>query len=374
MDSHSTAAVQAARHLAVSFVAAVSAVALTAPHASAEPLAAPAGTAPRHAPQTSLTAPGIPFTDAKVTQRPDGSFAVSWKAPAVGSVTVYVGDRVVAYGGAEADVTVRGLPPADRQWFRLVPDQGDPLTLADRSLHLEGAPNFRDAGGHRTADGRWVKMGVLYRTNDLHALTDADLAKLQRLGIRTDVDLRMPGERAEDPDRVLAGARYVAADVFGGDVKRAMPATAAASERMMTRSYRWLVSRPSALDAYRSLFSLANAPRSSPLAYHCEGGKDRTGWATAALLTALGVDRDTVLRDYLATNDYLAARNAATLAKQTPETAARLKPILDARAEYLNTSFDEVKARFGTFDAYLQDGLGLSRQVLERLRETLLVD
>lgn len=111
MNSHSTAAVQAARHLAVSFVAAVSAVGLTAPHASAEPLAAPAGTAPRHAPQTSLTAPGIPFTDAKVTQRPDGSFAVSWKAPAVGSVTVYVGGRVVAYGGAEADVTVRGLPP-----------------------------------------------------------------------------------------------------------------------------------------------------------------------------------------------------------------------------------------------------------------------
>ncbi|WEB45358.1 tyrosine-protein phosphatase [Streptomyces yunnanensis] len=374
MDSNSSAAVQAARHIALSFVAAVSAVGLTAPLAAAQPRTAPAGAPARHAPQASVAAHGIPFTDAKVTQQTDGSFTVAWKAPAVGSVTVYVGDRAVAHGGPEASVTVRGLPAADRQWFRLVPDQGDPLTLADRSLHLESAPNFRDAGGYRTTDGRWVKMGVLYRSNGLHGLSDADLAKLQRLGIRTDVDLRMPGERAEGPDRVPAGARYIAADVLGEDLKGDLPPTAAASERMMTDTYRWLVSKPSALDAYRSLFLLAGSSGFSPLVYHCEGGKDRTGWGNAALLTALGVDRDTVMRDYLATNDYLAERNAATLAEQTPEMAARLKPVLDARATYLNTAFDEVTARFGSFDAYLRDGLGLNKQDLERLRETLLVD
>ncbi|MFD9637468.1 hypothetical protein [Streptomyces violascens] len=76
MDSPSAAAVLAARRIAVSFVAAVSGVAVTAPHASAEPLAAPAEAA-RHAPQASLAALGIPFTDATVTQREDDSFAVS---------------------------------------------------------------------------------------------------------------------------------------------------------------------------------------------------------------------------------------------------------------------------------------------------------
>ncbi|GAU71078.1 hypothetical protein SSP35_26_00500 [Streptomyces sp. NBRC 110611] len=362
---------------------------VTAPLALAEPPGAPTG-AGQHAPQVPqeppasqisqasqtsqapLAAHRIPFTDARVTQQEDGSFTVSWKASGIGSVTVYTDDRAVAHGGAEGTVTVRGLPAADRRWFRLVPDQGDSLTLADRSLHLSGAANFRDAGGYRTADGRWVRMGVLYRTNNLHALTDSDLAKLQHLGIHTDLDLRMPSERAEAPDRVPAGARYVVADVFGGDVKGELPATAEASEQMMLDSYRLLVSKQSATDAYRSLFGLANDPRSAALAYHCQGGKDRTGWATAALLTALGVDRDTVMRDYLATNDYLAASNAATLAKQTPEVAARLKPVLDARSAYLNAAFNEVKARFGTFDAYLRDGLGLSEQYLKRLREALL--
>ncbi|MFE7311759.1 tyrosine-protein phosphatase [Streptomyces sp. NPDC057555] len=374
MNSPSTAAVLTARQIAVSFVAAVSAVGLTAPLASAEPHTAPAEAVARHAPQAPLAAQGIPFTDANVTQRTDGSFTVSWKAPAAGSVTVYVGDRVVAHGGNEATVTVRGLPAADRQWFRLVPDRGDPLTLADRSLHLESAPNFRDAGGYRTTDGRWVKMGVLYRSNGLHDLSDADLAKLQRLGIRVDLDLRMPGERAKSPDRVPAGARYVSADVLGGDVQGDLPPTAEESARMMAESYGVYVSKPSALDAYRSLFHLADDPGSAPLVFHCEGGKDRTGWGNAALLTALGVDRDTVMRDYLASNDYLAERNAAVLASQTPEMAARLKPILDTRATYLNRAFDEVKTRFGTFDAYLRDGLGLNKQDLERLREALLVD
>ncbi|MFF4948326.1 tyrosine-protein phosphatase [Streptomyces chattanoogensis] len=197
MNCHSTAAVLAARHIAESFVAAVSAVGATVPLASAAPLAV-------H---------GIPFTNATVTQHKDGSFTVSWKAPGVGSVTVYADDRAVAHGGAAATATVRGLPATDRQWFRLVPDRGDPLTLADRSLHLDGAANFRDVGGYRTVDGRWVKMGVLYRTNDLHTLTDADVAKLQRLGIRTDFDLRIPSKRAKAPDRA-PGVRYIVADAF----------------------------------------------------------------------------------------------------------------------------------------------------------------
>ncbi|MFH8410980.1 tyrosine-protein phosphatase [Streptomyces sp. NPDC018019] len=373
MNSHSTAAVLTARRIAVSFVATVSAVGVTAPLAAADPLVVPNG-AGQHAPRTPSVAHEILFTDATVTQQKDGSFTVSWKAPGVGSVTVYADGRPVAHGGSKATVTVRGLPAADRQWFRLVPDRGDPLTLADRSLHLEGAANFRDAGGYRTTDGRWVKMGVLYRTNSLHALTDADLGKLQRLGIRTDFDLRTPGERAKNPDRVPAGARYVVADVIGQNDPGELPPTPEASVQKQLEGYRWVVSRPSAISAYHALFGYAADPGSYGLAYHCESGKDRTGWASAALLTALGVDRDTVMRDYLASNDYLAADNAAKLAEQPPEVAARLKPILDTRAEYLNAAFDEVKARFGSFDGYLRDGLGLSARDLARLREALLTD
>ncbi|MFC5719437.1 tyrosine-protein phosphatase [Streptomyces gamaensis] len=315
----------------------------------------------------------IPFTEATVTDHNDGTYTVSWQAPGVRAVTVYAGGQPVAHGGDRESVTVSGLPAADRQWFRLVPDQGDPLTLADRSLHLEGAPNFRDAGGYRTADGHWVRMGVLYRSSELAQLTDADLAKLDRLGIRADYDLRAPGERAKAPDRVPRGARYVVADVAGGDVTE-VPTSPEQAIELMTAGNRDYVTKDSARTVYSSLLRAAADPADEALLYHCTAGKDRTGWASAALLTALGVDRETVTRDYLASNTYRAAQNKAILDQLPPHDAAVLEPVLTARLDYLDASFDEVGKRYGTFDTYLRQGLGLDDRALAALREALLTD
>ncbi|MET9290664.1 tyrosine-protein phosphatase [Streptomyces sp. NPDC003077] len=363
---------RAARRTTVSLAAAIAALSLTAPVAlAAPPQRLATSTVTPLTPRQQVTQQAIPFTEATVTQHDDGSYSVSWRAPGVRSVTVYAGDRPVAHGGAEQTVTVRGLAPADRQWFRLVPDQGEPLTLADRSLHLKSAPNFRDAGGYRTADGKWVRMGVLYRTGELSKLTDADLAKLQRLGIRTDYDLRAPGERAKAPDRVPEGTRYVVADVLGEDVTD-FPTTPEQAVDLMINGNRDYVSKPSARTAYSALVRDAATPDAHALAYHCTAGKDRTGWASAVLLTALGVDRDTVMRDYLASNAYRAEEMQAIYDQVTPRDAAILKPVLEVRPEYLNASFEEVQARYGTFDHYLREGLGLNDQVLTDLRKALL--
>ncbi|RKN77252.1 tyrosine-protein phosphatase [Streptomyces klenkii] len=356
--------------------AAAAALALTAPAALAAPLRPTAPASPSAGQQASeqrASEHAVPFTEAAVTDHGDGSYTVSWHAPGVRSVTVYAGGRQVARGGARETVTVRGLPAADRQWFRLAPDRGEPLTLADRSLHLASAPNFRDAGGYRTADGRWVRMGVLYRTSELSKLTDADVAKLRRLGIRTDYDLRSPGERAKAPDRIPEGTRYVVADVNGGDVTE-VPTTPEQAVELMTAGGRAYVSLESARTAYGALFRDAADPGAQALMYHCNAGKDRTGWASAALLTALGVDRETVMRDYLATNEYRAKEVAAILAPLSPHDAAVLRPVLEARPEFLNASFTEVEDRYGTFGDYLRKGLGLDDRVLTGLRNALLTD
>ena len=165
-----------------------------------------------------------PFTSATVAESVPGAFTVSWVAPGAHHVSVYAGtdrdhiarDHAVADGDQAWTKEVTGLPAADRWWFEFVPDTGAPLVLADRSLHLASAPNFRDLGGYRTADGRWVRMGLLYRSDQLDKLSDADQAKLSRLGIRTVVDLRTDAERAGGPDRLPAGASPVVADVLGG--------------------------------------------------------------------------------------------------------------------------------------------------------------
>ena len=68
------------------------------------------------------------------------------------------------------------------------------MALTDRRVPLEAGFNFRDLGGHETADGRRVRSGVLYRADTLHRLTAADLDVLRGLGLRTVIDLRTRAE------------------------------------------------------------------------------------------------------------------------------------------------------------------------------------
>ncbi|MGW1723458.1 tyrosine-protein phosphatase [Streptomyces sp. NPDC002306] len=332
-----------------------------------------AGAVPAHAGPSSHAARHIPFTAAEVTARNDGSYRITWTAPGIRHVAVRANGRTVASGGSTGSVTVTGLPATDRQWFDLVPAQGRGLHLADRLIELDGTVNFRDAGGYRTADGSWVKMGVVYRSDALDKLTGADLAKLRRLGISVDYDLRSTAERTAAPDRVPSGARYVVANVIGDDSPVfSMPTTAEGAAQMMVDGEKSMVSGETAKAAYSKVFAGVVVDADGSL-YHCTAGKDRTGWASAALLTALGVPRDTVMRDYLASDDYRAAANAAALAAMPAAQAAVYKPMLDVRAEYLNSGFAEVKDTYGSFASYERKALGVDPIEVRRLKAQLLV-
>ncbi|WP_405009062.1 tyrosine-protein phosphatase [Kitasatospora sp. NBC_01539] len=341
--------------------------------------AATAHPAAAHGPARSAQA--IPFTAATVTRQADGSFTVAWSAPGVRHVTVLAGrdpqhiDRrhAVATGRGSDTATITGLGSADRWWFEIVPDHGASLTLADRSLHLASAPNFRDAGGYRTSGGHWVRMGVLYRSGDLARLTDADLATLRRLGIRTDIDLRTASERAASPDRVPTGTTYVVADVLGSGIAGSLPATEAAAVQMMEDVERTMVSSDSGRAAYTTLVGAAADRGAAAVLYHCTAGKDRTGWASAAVLTALGVPRATVNADYLASNTYRAAENAAALQQVPASMRPAYQALLDVRPSYLDAGFAEVTRVYGSFDGYLRTGLGLDARDLRDLRRQLLV-
>ncbi|MER5872845.1 tyrosine-protein phosphatase [Streptomyces sp. NPDC002044] len=316
----------------------------------------------------------IPFTEAVVTAGAGGSFTLEWKARGTKRVEIKANGKVVARGGAQGRAVVTGLPAADRQWFDFTPDRGGRLRLADRLITLEGTANFRDAGGYRTTTGQWVKMGEVYRSDALNKLTANDLAKLQRLRVKTVFDLRMEDERTKDADKVPAGARYVVADVFAGSGSfQALPKTPDEAVKAMIDAEKAMVSGAGGKKAYTQVFEGVEHDRDRAVLFHCTAGKDRTGWANASLLTALGVPRETVEADYLASNDYRRAANEAILSHLPAAQAAVYKPLLDVRPEYLNAGYEEVKAAYGTFDRYLEDGLGIDSRELKRLRRDLLV-
>lgn len=317
----------------------------------------------------------IPFTEATVTAAPDedGTYTIAWKAPGIRHVAIRANGHTVAHGGSEGSATVAGLPAADRQWFTLTPSRGRPLRLADRLIKLEGTVNFRDVGGYRTSDGHWVKMGAIYRSDALDKLTPDDLAKLERLSVHTIYDLRMDNERGSDPDRLPVGATYVVADVLAGaDVFPTMPTTADEAEQGMIDLEKFMISGATAKTAYSKVFAGIESGDGSVL-FHCTSGKDRTGWQNAALLTALGVPRSTVMADYLASNAYRAEANAAALEQLPAEQAAIYKPLLDVRPEYLNAGYQEVEEEYGTFRGYLKEAVGMDARDLRALKQELLV-
>jgi protein-tyrosine phosphatase len=343
--------------------------------------------------------PGIPFEAASVASRDGHDYIISWRAPRVHHILIYAGSdpqnvgrsTLMGRGGGNRQVTVSTLPSALRWYFALVPDHGDPLVIATRSLHLSTAANFRDAGGYRTVDGKWVRMGLAYRSNSLAHLTDDELAQLDRLNIKVVCDLRTAEEIQRSPDRVPQGATDVSADVLADDADlirgmmsgggaqnvkdgsrsaSANPQHATGSRKdLEQRIYRDFVRLPSAQNAYRSLLERLADPTELPTVFHCTAGKDRTGWAEAVFLTILGVPRSTIVRDYMLTNQFL-RDDALKIVRQSMSPSAPSKIVADPAA--LQAAFDEVERDYGTFGNYLSRGLHLSDATLAAIRQNFL--
>jgi protein-tyrosine phosphatase len=147
---------------------------------------------------------------------------------------------------------------------------------------------------------------------------------------------------------------------------------------MMTGLYRWFVTDPVARERFAAVLRLLATPDAPPVLFHCTAGKDRTGWAAALVLTALGVDRATVVADYLLTNVRSGAIVDQIMAgfyrRGLMEDPSLLLPMFRADQAYLEAAFEEVAAGWSSFEEFWRAGLGLDDAVLAGLRKNLLGD
>ncbi len=256
-------------------------------------------------------------------------------------------------------------------------------------IPISSVPNLRDLGGWPVAGGGRVRHGVLYRSTQLEHLTDADLPAFVELGLTTVYDLRTEAERTMQPDRIIAGVDHIVVDVLA-DAKDAAPAQlmkvlndpAAAQQllggdkaiEMFEQGYRQMVSLPSAVAGYRTFFEGLARPASRPALFHCTTGKDRTGWASAAVLMLLGVSDDDVMNDFFLTNEELlpALEPLFEAFEQAGGARSLLEPVLGVRPEYLNAALDEMRTGYGDIETYFEEGLRLGPDVHEALRSALI--
>ncbi len=253
--------------------------------------------------------------------------------------------------------------------------------MSTRIPPLEGALNFRDLGGYAAADGRSVRWRTLYRSGTTHAMTREDVASLESSGIRYAYDFRSNNERRHYPTRLTDIAqvtyRYRDHDRLPGDLKRLLSSPDAHADRsreLMIATYRQLPYEFE--DAFRSLFQyLANGDL--PLVFNCTAGKDRTGVAAALVLSALGVARETILEDYMMTEQFF--EQSCDLMQDTAGAGLFSKvnrtvwePLMRVHPDYLNAMFDQLHESHGSVERYLQEQLGIDQLQIERLRTHLL--
>ena len=245
--------------------------------------------------------------------------------------------------------------------------------FAVRRLPLAGAVNCRDLGGYLAADGRRIRSGLLFRSDQFAELTDDDLPLVVALGLRTMCDLRADSERLHKPNRAFDGhapAQHVlgfmphGGDALIDDVRGGRIGTAEIEARVR-EMYRRFVSEQTA--PYRQLLQLLSADK-LPLLYHCTSGRDRTGFGTLVVLGALGVPRETIVADYVASNQF-----RRDLRFQLGDIDPQLMQTLtQSHPDYIAASFDEIDRQWGGMDLYLRDALALSDARRAQLQDLLL--
>jgi protein-tyrosine phosphatase len=248
-----------------------------------------------------------------------------------------------------------------------------------RASPLSGALNFRDIGGYRTAGGSSIRRNRLYRSGTMHNLTDGDLAWLIERRIRFAYDLRSNRERRDQPNRLqdIAGLRYafVPHDDIAGDIGRSLRAIGAgrqSTHQTMVRFYREI---PYTFKrSFRDLL-LHLAAGDLPLIFNCSAGKDRAGVAAALILSVLEVPRDSILKDYLLTEqcfeqscDMFVGRYQGLFDGISREV---WEPLLRADADYLLAALESLEAAHGSVINYVHTELGVSAADIGSIRANL---
>jgi protein-tyrosine phosphatase len=324
------------------------------------------------------------ITDAvHIWREPDGDYHIEWQASHPDTqVTVEPlnpGKKVnTHYSENSMSARLSGLNAASRHFFRLRDQHGTEVLAAERKLGMQGTPNFRDFGGYPTADGRRVKWGYLFRSGQLSHLSDQDVELLASLELDLVCDFRRLEEQAGDPSRLPPDnpPRIASLPIIPGSNARFFEeADSDLGGREAMFDFMVEINRDFAqgqTDTYARMFSEILELEDTRFLVHCAAGKDRTGFAAAIILLALGVSRELVMRDYMLTNRFFHPHREVDRLKIKYEMhaldTASILPMLEVHEDYLARALQEIDQNFASVEAYLAEALNVRAEEIALLR------
>lgn len=246
-----------------------------------------------------------------------------------------------------------------------------------RLVKMEGGLNFRDVGGYPTNDGKTVIKGKVFRSADISKLTDNDMKKMADNYIYTVIDFRGTKEAATAPDRQFTNTDYTLCPAGSDNLPDAKQMVEMLKQEDFLLT---MYGKPSIQyygERYRPMFvKLLTLPEGNAgLLYHCTGGRDRTGMATALFLYLLDVPMNVIEADFVASNIYLKPMNKdmyVGMAQMMGTTVDEIEKKMMLRPELLQNFFASITETYGSMDNfYLRElGIGKAEKALLKTKYT----
>lgn len=328
--------------------------------------------------------------NAEATRLDPARVRLTWSA-AAGSARVLTSNEPNANAFAMKEVAAAvqdgqldvAAAVSPRPYFLIRTRSGGQVRVAERLLPLEGGRNFRDLGGYTAHRGKMVTWGRIYRSGVMAKLTSADTAYLRSLGVAVICDLRSGQERTSEPSALLGndGVKVLSKDYEMGSSLNKLMSAKTKEEAVVIFGDAYIDFIQTLAPQYKEMFEnlLENK---APLAVNCTAGKDRTGVASALILSVLGVDRANVVADYALSQKfvppayYLNQTSGATAAQTSP--FARLprpvaEVILGSDPAVMQHALGRIDREFGGAIGLAKRQLGLTDASIAKLRADYLV-
>lgn len=246
-------------------------------------------------------------------------------------------------------------------------------SIAQRNIGLEGSPNFRELGGISTPDGRSVKAGMLFRSGTISRLNQSDLDKFAVTRIQTVIDFRSDYEISRDPDHypeALSIDRVHAPIGSMGEegLKSFMKALQDPSFDEAKAEQLMIIANKGFVESIRDFEPLFDRlKKGERILFHCSAGKDRTGLAGAMVLYVLGADQETIMEDFLRSNENRMKSNGDS-GSAFGIPAEKIAFLSGVKPSYLKAAFTEIEQKYGSMDSMLLEEFGLDELTKSKIR------
>ncbi len=245
--------------------------------------------------------------------------------------------------------------------------------LVNQHIIFDGIHNFRDLGGIQTENGRKIKKGWFFRSGELGRASTADIQRLASLGIHSIIDFRSTGERMRCPSPEVDGIENLHFPVLpethevltGSSLKEQVIFDISGIPKM----YETILIKN---EGYASMMRHVCSMRQGGLLFHCTFGKDRTGVAASLILLLLGAAKETVIEQYLRTNDYLQTMVADILSQIesqiTKDEKKSFLTAMSAQRSWIEGTLEGIDQIYGSFDDYILQEYHIDAAERERIQ------